>query len=148
MPPTTFAPLPQPPSDQFGLRRGRRKRPLISLTPLIDVVFILLVFFMLASSFLDWRSIELNAPGRAGGQPSMIGAMLIDVTVDGPRLAGTPISLDALYARVSARLEQRPEQRVLVKPDPDVRLQAVVDVLDRLSEAGVVDLSLIRDRTQ
>ncbi|MEM6945656.1 MAG: biopolymer transporter ExbD, partial [Pseudomonadota bacterium] len=35
-----------------------RKRLRISITPLIDVVFILLVFFMLASSFLDWRSIR------------------------------------------------------------------------------------------
>ena len=42
---------------------ARRRRPLISLTPLIDVVFILLVFFMLTSTFLDWRPIELNAPG-------------------------------------------------------------------------------------
>ena len=50
--------------NRAGRPQGRR-RPLISLTPLIDVVFILLVFFMLASSFLDWRSIDLNAPAQA-----------------------------------------------------------------------------------
>ena len=44
---------------------AQKKRPLISLTPLIDVVFILLVFFMLASSFLDWRSIDLSTPAAA-----------------------------------------------------------------------------------
>ena len=145
MPPSALAKAPR--RLFSGASRGQRRRPLISLTPLIDVVFILLVFFMLASSFLDWRSIELNAPGRAGGQPSMVGALLVDVTADGPRLAGESIGLDELYDRVSARLEQRPDQRVLVKPAPDVQLQEVVDVLDSLSEAGVVDLSLIRDRT-
>ncbi|OOC09384.1 ExbD/TolR family protein, partial [Thioalkalivibrio halophilus] len=50
------------PAEQPTLDTGRpRRRNLISLTPLIDVVFILLVFFMLASSFLDWRAVELEA---------------------------------------------------------------------------------------
>ena len=148
MPPTTFAQPRLLPSSKPGIKRGRRRRPLITLTPLIDVVFILLVFFMLASSFLDWRSIDLNAPGRAGGQPSMVGALLVDVTDDGLRLAGAPITLDDLEQRVSDRLDRQPDQRVLVKPASGVRLQPVVDVLDRLSRVGVVDLSLIRDRSQ
>ena len=50
----------RPPS--WPIAKPRRRRSPISLTPLIDVVFILLVFFMLASSFLDWRSITLAAP--------------------------------------------------------------------------------------
>ena len=136
-------------SDQPGWKAGRRRRrPLISLTPLIDVVFILLVFFMLASSFLDWRSIDLNAPGRAGSsQPSMVGAMLVEVRTDGLRLSGESITVDGLETRIAARLEQRPDQRVLVKPAATVPLQQVVTVLDRLSTAGVTDLSLIRDPT-
>ena len=146
MPTTTALAGPQPQRSSLASRRPARRRPLISLTPLIDVVFILLVFFMLASSFLDWRSIDLNAPGRAGGEPSMVGAMLVTVTADGLQLAGQVIALDALEGRVVERLEQEPDQRVLVKPSPGVALQDVVLVLDRLSRAGVVDLSLIRDR--
>ena len=49
---------------QFGQQRPTGR--LISLTPLIDVVFILLVFFMLASSFLDWRSIDLTVSSGVG----------------------------------------------------------------------------------
>lgn len=148
MPLMIFAPRPHQLSSAAGPQQGRRRRPLISLTPLIDVVFILLVFFMLASSFLDWRSIDLNAPGRGGGKPSMVGALLVDVTANGLRLSGEAMDLGELEARVATRLEQRPEQRVLVKPAAGVPLQSVVDVLDRLSAAGVVDLSLIRDRSQ
>ena len=48
---------------KFATAPSRRR--LISLTPLIDVVFILLIFFMLASSFLDWRAIGLDAPADA-----------------------------------------------------------------------------------
>ncbi|MGF1609918.1 MAG: ExbD/TolR family protein [Kiloniellales bacterium] len=125
--------------------RAPRRRSLITLTPLIDVVFILLVFFMLASSFLDWRSIALNAPARSTGGTSIEGALLVELRPDGLRLAGEILSLDQLVARIGERLAQRPEQRVLLKPSAGVALQEAVSVLDRLAAAGVTDLSLIRD---
>jgi len=132
-------------ASSAGTPRGRR-RPLISLTPLIDVVFILLVFFMLASSFLDWRAIELDAPAQAAASASMEGALLVEVRPDGLRLSGETVSLDALAERVAARLEAKPDQRVLVKPAAGVSLQEAVQVLDRLAAAGAAELSLIRDR--
>ena len=144
MPQIAFAP-PSSPRLSDGRRRRHRRRPLISLTPLIDVVFILLVFFMLASSFLDWRSIDLDAPGRTGAAASLSGALLVEVRPDGLRLSGQPITLDALTERVDDLLNRRPEQRVLVRPMAGVSLQEVVAVLDRLSAAGVDDLSLLRD---
>jgi biopolymer transport protein ExbD len=124
----------------------RRRRPLISLTPLIDVVFILLVFFMLASSFLDWRSIDLDAPAQAAAGLSMEGALLVEIRADGLRLSGETVSLDGLAERIAARVEAKPEQRVLVKPAQGVTLQEAVQVLDRLAAAGAAELSLIRDR--
>jgi len=122
----------------------RRRRALVSLTPLIDVVFILLVFFMLASSFLDWRGIALDAPGKAAATPSMEGALLVEVRADGLRLSGETMGLERLAERVGARLALKPEQRVLVQPAAGVRLQEAVDVLDRLAAAGASELTLIR----
>ncbi len=136
----------QPPRLANSRHHGRAgRRPLIGLTPLIDVVFILLVFFMLASSFLDWRAIDLGAPAEAKARGAMTGALLVEVRPDGLRLAGETVSLDTLAARVGARLAQKPDQRVLVKPAADVVLQSAVQVLDRLAAAGATDLSLIRD---
>jgi biopolymer transport protein ExbD len=123
----------------------RRRRSPVSLTPLIDVVFILLVFFMLASSFLDWRAIDLNAPAQAGASASMQGALLVEVRPDGLRLSGETVSLDTLAERVAERLAAKPDQKVLVKPATGVPLQDAVDVLDRLAAAGVAELSLIRE---
>ena len=117
---------------------------MISLTPLIDVVFILLVFFMLASSFLDWRAIDLNTPARAAAGSSMEGALLVEVRVDGLRLSGETVSLATLSERVAERLKAKPDQKVLVKPEIGVPLQGAVDLLDRLAGTGVTELSLIR----
>ncbi|MEX0923991.1 MAG: biopolymer transporter ExbD [Rhodovibrionaceae bacterium] len=121
-----------------------RRRALISLTPLIDVVFILLVFFMLASSFLDWRSIALNAPAQTAEGVSMDGALLVEVRQLGLRLSGESLSLDELQLRLRARLAEDPDRPVLVRPASEVTLQQVVRVLDAVKEAGVVELSLIR----
>ncbi|WP_084619056.1 ExbD/TolR family protein [Thalassobaculum salexigens] len=123
---------------------GRRRRSVISLTPLIDVVFILLVFFMLASSFLDWRTIDLAAPASAGAGASMTGAMLLEVRQDGLRLSGHMVSLDEAESRIMAKVREKPDQRVLIKPADGVALQDTVRVLDRLSAAGVANMSFVR----
>ena len=133
------------PSPQRLASKAARRRALISLTPLIDVVFILLIFFMLASSFLDWRAIELNAPAQAAAGTSVEGALLVEVRSDSLRLSGETVSLDALASRIATRLETAPDQRVLVRPASGVALQQAVAVLDRLKAAGVSELSLIRD---
>lgn len=125
--------------------RISRPRAKIGLTSLIDVVFILLVFFMLASSFTDWRVIELSAAKAPQATTSVgfEGAMLVRVRPEAVSLGGEAMALDALEARIAARLETTPDQRVLVQPVAGVTTQRLVDVLDRLDAAGVADLSLV-----
>ncbi len=126
--------------------RSGRRRALVSLTPLIDVVFILLVFFMLASSFLDWRAIDLSTPARTSADTVMEGAILVEVLPARLRLSGEALSIESLATRVTAQLRERPDQRVLVRPAEGVALQRVVQILDRLAAAGATDVSLIRAR--
>ena len=131
-----------PRSFSDSARTGRR-RSLISLTPLIDVVFILLLFFMLASSFLDLHSIVLDAPAEGSGAPSVEGALLVDVRLDGIRFAGRYVGMDELVQRVRIALADAPDRRVLVRPAEQVKLQDAVRILDALSAAGVQRLSLM-----
>ncbi|MEL6218955.1 MAG: biopolymer transporter ExbD [Pseudomonadota bacterium] len=131
-------PFAQPP---LGSRPRRRLR--ISLTPLIDVVFILLVFFMLASSFLDWRSIRLSAAPSGGPATGVEGALLVELTANGVRLSGERMDLATLSVRLEGHLERAPEQRVLVRPAPAVDMQRMVQVLDSVAAAGVQDIALL-----
>lgn len=122
-----------------------RRRSLISLTPLIDVVFILLVFFMLASNFLEWRSINLNAPAESTGRGSSIeGSILVEIRADGLRMSGLPISLDELSGKISDQMKTSPERGIFVKPAPSVTLQETVAILDVLTGAGASNISLIK----
>ncbi len=97
---------------------------------------------MLASSFSNWRSIELNTPVHAGGRSTIGQALLVEVRQDGLRLAGVPVARAALASRVKERLGQQPDLRVLVRLADGVVLQEAITVFDRLTAAGIKDLSL------
>lgn len=137
-----FPPTPSP-LDAEPLRR----QALVSLTPLIDVVFILLVFFMLASNLLDWRELEVATPAAARSAPALEGAMLVELRADGSvRLGGGTVSMDILEQRVAERIARKPDQRLVVKPQAGVALQTTIDVLEQLSRLGAKDVALLRDR--
>lgn len=122
----------------------RRRRPLVSLTPLVDVVFILLVFFMLASSFSDQRAVGLMTPA-IGESARTLKIVLLRVKRDGGLdLNGEPITVNQLQARAAQFIQTVGERQFLVQPDEGVALQRVVVVLDALYATGVQDISLIR----
>ncbi len=126
-------------------RTRSRRRARIGLTPLIDVVFILLVFFMLASSFLDERAIAVGLPASSLGGASVEGALLIELRAEGLRLSGAPVTAAQLTERLGVHAERNPDQRVLIKPAPGVSLQRAVALLDRVVAAGLRQVSFLRD---
>ncbi len=132
-----------PPPSLRAATDGRR-RTLISLTPLIDVVFILLVFFMLASSFLDWRAIDLDPPATAGAANRLTGAMLVDIRSDDLRLSGESLSLNLIVERLKQVARDHPDRAIVVRPTEGVSLQRTIEVLDRLAESGMQNISLNR----
>lgn len=110
-------------------------RPLISLTPLIDVVFILLVFFMLASSFLDWRAVEMTTPSGAAAPAAKSESLVVDVLGQGRlRFAGRVVALDK--ARSVLRLEGARDRPVVVRPAAGVSLQEALRVADLATALG------------
>ena len=129
---------------QLDLPRSRAGRG-IGLTPLIDVVFILLLFFLLASHFNQWRALGLdtataNTSARDDTQPP---ALLLRVHADGTLdINGEPLSLSQLKLTLEDYRARRPELSVVLEADVDVRLQPLVGVIDRVTAAGIRELSL------
>ena len=129
------------------MARPRRASASIGLTPLIDVVFILLLFFMLATSFLDLRSIELATPSAAAGGRPLEGSVLVRVHAGGGiDLAGAAVPLDGLAAAVADRARGRDGLRVVVRPSAGASYQETVAVLDRLAGLRGVDIAIARAR--
>lgn len=115
-----------------------RRRP--NLTPMIDVVFLLLIFFMLASRFGVDRALPLSSAGGAGeysGPPR-----LVELTPTGLSLNGVPVTADALAAGL-APLMQSPNDAIILRARDGADLQALVTVMDRLGTAGLTRLVLV-----
>tara|TARA_Y100001963_G_scaffold91246_1_gene125748 strand:+ start:420 stop:800 length:381 start_codon:yes stop_codon:yes gene_type:complete len=120
------------------LEPERHRSPSISLTPLIDVVFILLVFFMLASRFGDWKDLPVNVlPSEESTDQQDRDWLTLTVTESGQvRIGDTDYALDELAAQIDAG------QTVLITGEPDAPLQAALATLDAVRAAGVEDVQL------
>ncbi len=123
---------------------ARPFRRRVNLTPLIDVVFILLMFFMLTSDLQQWRAMMLNVPAtQITTVASHEQALLVRINADGKiTLNGTVLTLAGLETRLRAVLAGNPEQAVVVRPSRDVSVQRIVQILDRLTVSGVQKLTL------
>jgi len=122
-------------SQHLSFTRSHRKSAVVSLTPLIDVVFMLLLFFMLATSFERWRSIELSAGSNqlAATDPDRR-FLVLRVSQEQLDLGGEVVTIP----QVRQRLDGLPAStRLVVKPADDVPLQRLVTVMDELAVAGI-----------
>ncbi len=102
-----------------------RRRPM-SMTPLIDVIFLLLLFFMLSSTFSTFGEIELSQARSGSSAPDTPSdRMFVQLGPDRLTLNGASVTLDALLAQLEAG-------QVLVSLDPDTTAQRLVDLLVQL----------------
>lgn len=138
--------------------RLARRRPagrLISLTPLVDVMLILLIFFMVTSSYLDLDMIPFSAgadaplDGSASGSAQSgaadPGALLLRIGADGRVwFRGRAMSEAELTRALAARIAEAPRTPVLVLPSARARAQALVGVMEAAARAGAVNLRVVR----
>lgn len=118
----------------------RRRRP--SLTPMIDVVFLLLVFFMLASRFGADTTLAIT-PAQAGSGAYNGAPRLIDVGPSGVIfLNGAPITWDALAPQV-VELMTGPDDVVILRPKDGATVQDLTNVMTHLRDNHVTHLAVI-----
>lgn len=127
-------------SAALRLPRPARARRQPSLTPMIDVVFLLLVFFMLASRFGQEAAVTVSGAG-AGAAPPSGAPRLIDVHPDGVRLNGVAIAPEGLPTAL-ARLTDSHGDLIVLRSRDGASLQRVMDVLGPLAAAGFTGLAL------
>lgn len=120
--------------------------PQINMTPMIDCVFLLLIFFMVGTQFIDReRQTDIKLPTASVASPLTSGPDDIVVNIVGPELVkvgGETFSLEELEERLKEAKRNFADQGVLVRgsgPDP---YQLVMDVLDACKRADISKVSL------
>lgn len=119
-----------------------RRRHTIGLTPLIDVVFILLIFFMLATSLQNWRGVGL-ATGSTPAAKDQPPPAIVRLAADGQLYyEEKAYSVDDLAKQLKTGLQAGAVSVAILRPDAQVTLGPAIRALDALAGAGVANLSL------
>ncbi len=120
--------------------------PALNLTSMIDVLFLLIIFFMVGTKFVETdRQIELKLPQvKAGGALSAAPEKkVISVYQDGViTLDRKTVTLDELTGRLAASRSQYKALGVLVRGDGTATFQLIANVLNACKQAGIADLAI------
>ena len=137
----------------MNLRQVKFEEPDVNITPLIDVVFLLLIFFMVSTTFERESEIEVTLPEAAIDAP-VEEEFVIEVTinaqgtyfVNGQRVINTQTS--TLKQAMLKVAEGRQDPPIIVSADANATHQAVVRVMDAARQLGFVHLSFATTQTQ
>ena len=126
-----------------GLSGAGAKERDIDIAPLIDIVFILLIFFMVTTTFARDREIDLQRPSAQSGALADNHALRITVDRTGRiRADGERIHPWMLQARLRGLLDGRPSRQVLVVADRGLDTGRLVEVVDGCRLAGASDVAV------
>lgn len=115
----------------------------IDLTPMLDVVFIMLIFFIVTSSFIRESGVEVQRPQADTASAQDKGNILIAVTADGEIwIDKQVVDMRSVRSHVERLRIDQPEGAVVIQADRDARTGLVVQVMDQARQAGVSDVAL------
>ena len=115
----------------------------INLTPMLDIVFIMLIFFVVTTSFVKESGIEVNRPTAQTAQPRDQGNILIAITPGGEIwIDKRPVDIRAIRAVVERLVAENPEGGVIIQGDREAEIGLLVKVMDQVRKAGVVNVSI------
>lgn len=133
--------------SQISLKRHDPPSALISLVPMVDVMLILLIFFMVTSTYLDLDMVPAVKQSDQAAAPTTKAApvILVRISAEGqPVLRGRRIDLDTLETEISAALSDTPESQVVLLPSGSADMQALISVMDKITQAGATRLRVLR----
>jgi len=121
----------------------------INMTPMLDVVFIMLIFFIVTASFVKEAGIDVNRPDASTAEKKAQGNILIAIS-DGGQIWIDKRQVDVRQLRPNIeRLHaENPQGAVVIQADKDSKNGILVDVMDAAREAGVFNVSIAAEVTQ
>ena len=128
-------------------RRDRKKSESeVNLTPMLDVVFIMLIFFIVTASFVKESGIEISRPGASTAVRKEKGNILIAISAnDQIWMNRRQVDPRALRANIERAHAENPQGAVIIQADKEAKTGLLVQVMDAARSAGVKSVSLAAD---
>ena len=119
----------------------------INLSPLIDMVFILLIFFMVSATFVKDMDLDIDRPKAMSSTPSSSKAIRVFIDKAGKTyLDGQPVRSWVIQSKLRDLLSQGSSGAVLVVADQNVPARKLIEVVDQCRLAGAVDVGVVTEQ--
>jgi len=130
-------------SQLHQLRRSKRAPEQINISPLIDMMFILLIFFVVTTTFVKDLKLDIERPGAATAERADVRAIRVAVDRGGTvYIDGQQVHTWMVQSRVRELLSQNPDRPVLVVSDRRLETGRMVEVVDQCRLAGASNVGV------
>ncbi|EDY83043.1 transport energizing protein, ExbD/TolR family [Verrucomicrobiia bacterium DG1235] len=124
-------------------RKHKKDESEIDITPMLDVVFIMLIFFIVTTSFVKEKGIEVASPSSNAAVKSDKGNIVIELDSSGTILVNKKaVSLEAVRPNVERLLAELPEASVILAAQKGSQVNDLVVIVDQARQAGARQVSL------
>lgn len=125
------------------IKKRSRRESLIDISPMMDMVFILLIFFIVTSTFTRETGIDVTKPKASSAKELAKESILIGITRQGTiHINETQVNLSSLQTILKQMMAESPDRPVIIVSDRDAPSGAIVDVLDECNMAKVRKVSI------
>ncbi len=120
----------------------------INLTPMLDIVFIMLIFFIVTATFIKESGIEVNRPEAQTAQPQQRASILIAISDRNEIwINRRKIELGSVRANVERLHAENPQGSVVIQADKESNTDTLISVMDAVRQAGVFNISIAAQQT-
>ena len=117
----------------------------INVAPLIDIVFLLLIFFMLASEFTDFKTIDMASPNQINtetNKPDL--PIIIELSENGIiNINSKEVKLNELSEIINEKLNNKKDNKVVVSTPNETKVNVLIKVVDTIRSLGIENIALI-----
>jgi len=134
----------------MGFKHRRADEPRVELTPMVDVVFLLLIFFMISTTFVEHPGLKIDLPDSSAQQIKHEGKEIqVYLAEDGQiYFQQQEISLDDLYQKLNSYGAAAKRMTFLLMADKAVRHGRVIQLMDAAKTAGFEKLAIATDKLE
>ncbi|MFT4631978.1 MAG: biopolymer transport protein ExbD [Candidatus Azotimanducaceae bacterium] len=123
---------------------SQREEDEIDLTPMLDVVFIMLIFFIVTATFVKEMGLDVNSPDKNQNvQDADKKSIVVQVTQRNRiKIRGRDVDFRSVRANIERLHAENPDAPVVVQPHPDSNTETMIQVMDAARQAGVYNVSI------
>ncbi|BCX89779.1 biopolymer transport protein ExbD [Methylomarinovum tepidoasis] len=115
----------------------------INLTPMLDIIFIMLIFFIVTTSFVKEAGIEVNRPSAQTAERQERGNIVVAIKANGEIwIDKRPVDIRAVRAVIARLRAENPLGTVIIAADRDAKVSILTRVMDQIRLAGVTDMAI------